>query len=167
MEEQKYGLLITPDIKLHRHYFDEMCGLIGIKVVYRAPKADKHYTTFTEIESNYQPAEVVGCIFEEHPTQKTMKKLGWDSELQTEESIISVPYDLHDLQVGALFIIPSGIDYTKGRLFRVTELAVGIIYPASVTCRLVPEWEDSYSPNLNRFEHSSFNLLNPEDYDNV
>lgn len=167
MEEQKYGLLLTPDIKLHRQYFNEMCKLIGIKVIYRAPKPDKHYTNFTEIESNYQPAEAVGCIFEEHPTQKTMKKLGWDSELQTEESIISVPYDLHDLQVGALFIIPSGIDCTKGRLFRVTELSVGIVYPSSVTCKLVPEWEDDYTPDQNRFEHSSFNLLNNENYDNI
>lgn len=167
MEEQKYGILITPDVKLHRNYFKEMCKLLGIKVVYRAPKADKHWTNFTELETNYQPAEVVGCIFEEHPTQKTMKKLGWDSELQTEESIISVPYDLHDVQVGSLFIIPSGIDNTKGRLFRVTELSVGIIYPASITCRIVPEWEDDYSPNQNHFEHSSFNLLNNEDYDNI
>lgn len=167
MEENKYGILISPDIKLHRHYFSEMCKLLGIKVIYRAPKPNKHYTNFTEIESNFQSPEPVMCIFEEHPTQKTMKKLGWDSELQTEESIISVPYDLHDLQVGALFIVPSGIDNTKGRLFRVTELSVGIVYPASVTCRLVPEWEDSYSPTQNEFKHTSFNLLNNEDNENI
>ena len=137
MEEQKYGILLTPDIKLHRQWFVQMTKLLGIQVVYRAPKPNKHYTNFTEIESNFQSPEVVSCIFEEHPTQKTMKKLGWDSELQTEESIISVPYDLHDIQVGALFIIPSGLDNTKGRLFRVTELSVGIVYPASITCRLV------------------------------
>ena len=167
MEEQKYGILLTPDIKLHRHYFNEMVKLLGIKVVYRAPKLDKHWTNFTEIESNYQSPEVIGCIFEEHPTQKTMKKLGWDSELQTEESIISVPYDLHDIQVGALFIIPSGLDNTKGRLFRVTELSVGIVYPASITCRLVPEWEDAYTPTQSEFKHTSFNLLNNENIDNI
>lgn len=165
--ENNYGLLLNQDIKLHRHYFNEMVKLIGIKVVYRAPQKGKHYTTFTEIESNYQSPEVVGCIFEEHPNQKTMKKLGWDSELQTEASIISVPYDLHDIQVGSLFIIPSGIDYTQGRLFRVTELSVGIIYPASITCRIVPEWEDSYSTTQNEFKHTSFNLLNNEESENI
>ena len=167
MEEQKYGILLTPDIKLHRQWFVQMTNLIGIKVVYRAPQPGKHYTNFTEIESNYQSPEVVGCIFEEHPTQKTMKKLGWDSELQTEESIISVPYDLHDIQVGALFIIPSGIDNTKGRLFRVVDLSVGIVYPASITCKLVPEWEDAYTPTQNEFKHTSFNLLNNEDTENI
>lgn len=53
-----------------------MTSLIGINVVYRAPQKDKHYTTYAEIESNYQKPEVVGCIFEEHPEQQTLKKLG-------------------------------------------------------------------------------------------
>lgn len=167
MEEQKYGILLNQDIKLYRIWFKQMCHLQGIKVIYRAPKQGKTYTSFTEISSNYQQPEVVGCIFEEHPTQKTMKKLGWDSELQTEESIISVPYDLHDIQVGALFIIPSGLDNTKGRLFRVTELSVGIVYPASITCKLVPEWEDAYTPTQNEFKHTSFNLLNSEEGENI
>lgn len=167
MEESNFGLLLTPDIKLHRKWFVDMTKLLGIKVIHRAPRPSKHYTTFTEIESNYEKPEVVGCIFEEHPNQKTMKKLGWDSELQTEESIISVPYDLEGVQVGSLFIVPSGIDNTKGRLFRVTEMSVGIIYPASITCRLVPEWEDNYSPTMNEYNKTSFNLLNNEDIDNI
>ena len=53
-----------------------MCKLIGINVLYRAPKPNKHYTLYTEIESNYEPVELVGCIFEENVDQKTMKKLG-------------------------------------------------------------------------------------------
>lgn len=167
IENSNYGLLLTPDIKLHRKWFDEMVKLIGIKVVYRAPQKGKHYTTFTEIESNYQSPEVIGCIFEEHPTQKTMKKLGWDSELQDNESIIHVAYDTHDIQVGSLFIIPSGIDCTQGRLFRATELAVGIVYPASITCKIVPEWENDYSTIQNEFKHSSFNLLNNENMENI
>lgn len=167
MEDQKYGLLLTKDIKLHRLWFSEMVKLQGIQVIYRAPKKDKHWTNFTEIESNYQCPELVGCIFEEHPTQKTMKKLGWDSELQTEASLISVPYDLHDIQTGALFIIPSGIDNSSGRLFRVTELSVGIVYPASITCKIVPEWEDGYTPTQDQYKHKSFTLLNSEDIQNV
>ena len=167
MEEDKYGLLLNKDIKLHRTYFKEMVKLLGIKVVYRAPKPGKSYTNFTEIQSNYESPIVVGCIFEEHPTQKTMKKLGWDSELQTEESLIHVAYDTPGIQNGALFIIPSGLDYTKGRLFRVTELRVGIVYPASVTCRIVPEWENNYTPTQNEFMTKSFSLLNSENQANV
>ena len=165
--DNKYGLLLQSSIKLHRQYFGEMVKLLGIQAIYRAPKKDKHWTSFTEIESNYQCPELVGCIFEEHPTQKTIKKLGWDSELQTEASLISVPYDLHDIQTGALFIIPTGLDNAKGRLFRVTELSVGIVYPASVTCKIVPEWGDGYTPTQSNFKHTSFNLLTEENSDLV
>ena len=96
-----------------------------------------------------------------------MKKLGWDSELQTEESIISVPYDTKDVQAGSLFILPSALDNTKGRLFRATELSTIMIYPASITCKLVPEWEDAYTPTQSEFKHTSFNLLNNEDTENI
>lgn len=162
-EDSKYGLLLTPDIKLHRKYFEEMVKLLGIKVVYRAPKLDKHYTTYTEIDSNYMPAEVVGCIFDEHPEQQTLKKIGWIAELQEGASIIHVPYDLKGLQQGALFIIPSGLDNAKGRLFRVTKLTNGIIYPSSITCELVPEYENTFSIAQYNYKRSSFNLLNDEE----
>ena len=92
-----------------------------------------------------------------------MKKLGWVSELTTDASIISVPYDLPNLQVGSLFIIPSGIDKATGRLFRVVELSNTMAYPASITCRLVPEYEDTMQPEELSFTHSSFNVLATED----
>lgn len=158
-----YGILLHPsDIKLHRKYFKEMCHLIGINVVYRAPRPDKHYTTYTEIDSNYEAPEVVGCIFEEHPEQQTLKKIGWISELDESASIIHVPYDLKGLQQGALFIVPSGLDCASGRLFRVTKLSNIMIYPASMTCQIVPEYEDTFSKSQFEYKHSSFNLLNEE-----
>lgn len=80
--ETGYGLLLhEEDIKLQREYFIEMTKLIGINVIYRAPRPDKHWTRYSEIDSNYYEPELVGCIFNEHPNQKTMKKLGWNSEL--------------------------------------------------------------------------------------
>ena len=82
MHAPKYGLLLNNDIKLHRGYFDEMIRLLGIQVIYRAPLPDKHYTTYAEIESNYAEPILVGCIFDEHPTQQTLKKMGWVAELQ-------------------------------------------------------------------------------------
>ena len=124
MEQQDIGILLNgSDIKLHRNWFIEMTKLLGIQVIYRAPKPDKHYTTYTEIDSNYEPSRMIGCIFEEHPEQQTLKRLGWMSELQEDASIIHVPYDLEGLQQGALFIIPSGLDNSKGRLFRVVKIS--------------------------------------------
>lgn len=159
-----YGLLLHgDDIKLHRKWFDEMTKLIGIKVVYRAPRPDKHYTTYTEIDGNYEGPLVIGCIFEEHPEQQTLKKLGWVAELQENASIIHVPYDTPHLQQGALFIIPSGLDKAKGRLFRVSKLSNIMIYPASISCQIVPEFEDTYSVSQSEYKHSSGNLLREED----
>lgn len=162
--EQKYGKLLTPDIKLHRKYFDEMVKLLGIQVIYRAPRKDKHWTTYSEIDSNYKDPLMIGCLFEDHPAQSTMKKLGWVSELQTESSLIHVAYDTPDIQVGALFTIPSGIDTAKGRLFRCVRLTNSIIYPASVTCEIIPEYEDTYNNTNIDYKHSSFNALREEDY---
>lgn len=167
LNNQKYGILLHPeDLKLHRQYFKEMVKLNGIYVVYRAPRPDKHYTIYAEIDSNYCESKVVGCLFEEHPNQYTMKKLGWVSELQTDASLISVPYDLEGLQKGALFIIPSGIDNAQGRLFMVDELSNTMILPASITCRIVPVYADTYTTSQNTFTHSNFNLLNNEDKGN-
>lgn len=163
MENNKFGTLITKDIKLHRKWFVEMCNLIGIKVVYRAPKPDKHYTLYTEIESNYEKPQVVGCIFEEHPQQDTLKKLGWLSELQQDASIIHVPYDLDNLQQGALFIIPSGLDCAEGRLFRVSRLSNIMIYPASISCEIVPEYENTFTNAQYEFKRTNYRLLKEEE----
>lgn len=158
-----YGLLLNQNIKLHRKYFQEMCKLIGIKCIYKAPRHDKHYTDYTEVKSNYFQPIVTGCIFNEHPDQRTCKKMGWVSELQPNESIIHVAYDLPELQVGSLFILPSGIDNTEGRLFRVTAMSVGMIYPASIMCSIVPEYEDNLDHSELSTKKQNFSLLNNEE----
>lgn len=164
MEERKnYGVLLTPDILLHRKYFEEMVKLIGINVIYKAPRKDKHYSDYGEIESNYYEPIVTGCIFEEHPSQQTLKKLNWVSELQENSSIIHVPYDLPYLQRGALFIIPDAINPKNGRLFRVDKLNTIMIYPASVTCEIVPEYENTFSNSDLTFETTTFNLLSTDE----
>lgn len=162
--EQKYGKLLSSDIKLHRKWFDELVKLMGIQVVYRAPRKDKNWTHYGEIESNYQNPLLIGCIFDEHPQQQTLKKIGWVSELQENASIIHIAYDTPDIQQGALFIIPSGLDDGKGRLFRCVRLTNSIVYPASITCEIVPEYENTYLNTNNDFKHTSFNILNEEDY---
>lgn len=163
-EKTKYGLLLTPDIKLQRMYFKEMCDLLGIIVSYMSPKKDKHYTTYAEIKSNYNDPISMGCIFDEHPNQQTLKKMGWVSELQEGSSIIHVAYDTPNLQQGSLFVLPSGLDDGKGRLFRLVKLSNIMVYPASIACEIVPEYENTYQESQNNFTDSSFNLLREEDY---
>lgn len=162
-DENRYGKLLTPDMKIHRKYFQEMVKLIGIKVVYYAPRTDKHYTIHGELFSNYQEPEVIGCIFEDHPTQQSLKKMGWVAELQEDASMIHVDYDLHDLQAGALFAIPSGLDHTKGRLFRVTRLMNSVVYPASISCEIVPEYEDTLPESKLNRQAQDFSLIAQED----
>jgi len=44
-----------------------MVQLIGVTVIYRAVRPDKHYTTYSEIDSNYYEPMLVGCVFNEYP----------------------------------------------------------------------------------------------------
>lgn len=161
-----YGLLLNKeDILLQRNYFNELVNLLGVKVKHLAPRSDKHYTQYGEIQGNYFEPKEVGCIFSEHLDQRTMKKLGWNAELTTSSAAISVPYDLEGVQQGSLFYIPSAFDNTPDRLFRVIEVSSIMIYPASLTCRLVPEYENTFSANLLDHKRNSFNLLKDEDED--
>ena len=147
----KYGILLNPDIKLQRNYFKEMCKLIGINCIYRAVKPGKKYTTYSELNTNFEKPQIIGCIFDEHPTQQTLKKIGWVSELQENSSIIHIPYDTPGIQQGCLFTLPSGLDDGKGRLFRLVKISNIMVYPASVACELVPEYENTYQESLNNF----------------
>lgn len=163
MEKNDTGLLLSPvNIKLHRQYFKEMTRLIGINVIYKAPKTDKHYNEHGELNSNYYDGKLVGCIFDEHPTNWTMKKLGWNSELQEEVSIIHVPYDLEHLQVGALFIVPSGLDNAEGRVFRLIKMGTISVYPASIACQIAPVWENTFDKTQLDFTSDDFTLLSGE-----
>lgn len=163
MQDSRYGKLLTPDIKIFRKYFEELVQLLGIQVYYRAPRPNKHYTNYAEIESNYYEPLQVGVIFDEHPDQQTLKKIGWVAELQEGASVIHVPYDLPEIQQGALFYIPSGLDGAEARLFRVSKMKNSIVYPASIVCELVPEFQNTFSPEQYDYTHSDFNLLNDEE----
>lgn len=162
MENRDTGLLLHKnDIQLHRKWFKEMCKLIGVISLYRSPISSyKTFNTYGELDAHYNPPIPVGCIFDEHPTIWTMKKLGWDSEQADKVSIIHVPYDLSGLQAGALFILPSGIDGSEGRVFRVVRMSTTYIYPASIACELAPEWENTQEASeIEDFTHSDMNLL--------
>lgn len=170
-------LLIDKNIKLHRSWFKQMCSLIGINVKYFIP-IEKQYSTYGELNPDYpsQPT-IVGCIYDEHPTQKTMRKLGWNAELADSSVVIHVPYDLEGLQAGCRFDLPAGIDGAEPKQFKVLRMSNIAAYPASVACELGPvlvnafksDPENPSSPNpdvtedlINDFDDSNFNLLSDE-----
>jgi hypothetical protein len=155
-----YGLLLNPNIKLHRLYFKQMVKLLGINCQYRAPMNNKTFDKLGDLETDYYPAETVGCIFQDHPDQKTLKKMGWVAELQEGASIIHVPYDLKGLEVGALFTVPSGLDNAEGRVFRVISMQNIMVYPASIACEIAPEYLDTDELVLTQdFSKTNFNVL--------
>ena len=155
-----YGMLLNKDIKLHRLYFKQMVKLLGINCQYRAPMNNKTYNKLGDLETDYYPAETVGCIFQDHPDQKTLKKMGWVAELQEGASIIHVPYDLKGLEVGALFLVPSGLDHAKARMFRVISMQNIMVYPASIACEIAPEYKDTDELTLVQdFSRNNFTVL--------
>ena len=161
-----YGILLNKNLKLHRHYFKQMVKLIGIYCEYYVPLSGKTFSTYADLNANYAPPVLVGVIFQEHPDQKTLKKMGWVAELQENSSIIHVPYDLPGLQYGALFSIPSGLDDGKNRLFRVISMQNVMVYPASIACEIAPEYADNVEQvEINDFTKNNFNVLvdNEED----
>ncbi len=161
-----YGILIGKDAKLHRMYFKEMVKLLGINCVYKAPMTDTVYDKHGDLDADYYPPLLVGCIFQEHPDQKTLKKMGWVAELQESSSIIHVPYDLPHLQEGALFIVPSGLDHAEGRVFRVIGMQNIMAYPASIACEIAPEYKDIDEPVLhNDFTNDTLTLLKDNEDD--
>lgn len=167
MNQLDTGILLNAhDIKLHRQYFNEMVKLMGIQVLYRPIKEGcKNYNMYGEIDSIYDAPLLVGCIFEEHPNQKTMRKLGWNSELEEDVSIIHLPYDLERLQVHNLLIIPSALDNTQGRVFKILEMSTISVYPASICCKIGPVFKSDFESSQRDYSNSNFNLLAVEEGD--
>ena len=96
-----------------------------------------------------------------------MKKLGWNVERSESTSVIHVPYNLPGIQAGALFIIPSGLDKTEGRLFRVLDMRVSPVYPASIACELGPVLANNMPLSQTKdFTHTDIGILDlPDDGD--
>lgn len=71
-----YGFLLNKDIKLHRIWFKQMVKMLGINCIYQTPKEGKTFDRYGDLAANYNEGELVGCIFQDHPDQKTLKKMG-------------------------------------------------------------------------------------------
>ena len=167
MKNEDTGLLIQKhNIKLNRQFFKEFLRLHGLNVLYRAPiKTSKTYNMYGELDANYELPIKVSCIYDEHPTQKTMRKLGWNTELSDTSVVIHVPYDM-DVEAGGLFIIPSGLDKSEGRVFKVLRMTNIALYPASIACELGPMLVNTTErATIENFKTNNFNLLDDESDD--
>lgn len=169
MENQDTGILLSKkDITLHRKWFKEFVKLKGINVIYEAPNPDyDKYDLHGETDiKKYLPPLKIGCIFDDHPNQKSMRKMGWIAELSDSSVIIHVPYDVPGIQAGAIFTIPSGLDDAPPRKFKVLRLQNECIYPSSITCELGPllDDRDELAP-VRDFRSSNFNLLADDEDD--
>ena len=130
--------LVKSDALAWRSYFNEMLRLYGIDASYFQIKEEtKSYNETGELSGEYHDPIPTQLIFDQVPTVSTLKKLGWVAELSDSQPIIHVNYDLPGLQIGACFSIEDPLRPGKGRLFRVTRLSVGIIYPMCATCQIV------------------------------
>lgn len=160
--QNKTGILLNEqNIKLQRLYFKQMLELRGITVLFRAPRETlKQYNSYGELDARYYPPVRLKAIYDEHPVQRTMKKLGWDAQLSDNTTLIHVPYNLEGVQAGALFIIPSGLDNAPPATFRVARMSSIAVFPAAITCELVPEWENTMqAAEVVDFSKSNFNVL--------
>lgn len=165
MEDFDTGLLLNKhNITLHRQYFEQMVKLLGIKAGYRVPiDATKTYNGYGELDTYYHGKEIIGCIYDEHPTQKSMRKFGWNSELSDQSVVIHVPYNLHDLQAGCIFELPAGVDGGQPRWFKIIRMSNISVYPVSIACELGPLYQTTTEEETVReFKQSNFNLLNDE-----
>ena len=164
---EKYGSLFHEnDIKLHRKYFAEMVKLWGVLVDYYAPKKNNHRTIYGEVVSSYYEPMRIGVLFNQHPDQKTMKKLGWDNQTDTEAILITVPYDTPNIQVGAKFLFPAAVDGGEPKQYKVTRMRTSMIYPSSIVCECMPEYEDEFKISDFEFAHTGMNVINREQ-DNI
>ena len=160
MNNNPFGSLLNKNnIELNKHYFKEMVKLLGVNVLYRAPRDSKRYDDYGELDTYYCEPELVGCIFDAHPTQQTLKKMGWVSELNDTSAIIHVPFDLPKLQEGALFIIPDTFNPKEGKVFRVIKLGAELIYPASIACELAPEFANTFERSQFDHKNNNFSVL--------
>ena len=161
MENIDTGLLLNKqNIQLYRMWFKQFLALHGLNVIHRAPRPGKTYNGYGELDTFYYEPVGVSCIFDEHPNQKSMKKLGWNAELQDNPIVIHLPYDTEGLQAGSLIIIPSGLDNAQPRMFRVIQLSNIALYPCSISCELGLEWKNQEEKSETvDFSNSNFNVL--------
>lgn len=168
---RRSGSLVKRDALIQRRYFRECLRLYGIDgMYYQIKEGTKRFNEAGEFSAFYHEPIPCQMIFDQVPKISTLKKLGWTSELDEQLPLIHVDYDTPDIQGGCCFTIEDPLRPGKGRLFRVTKLISGIIYPMAITCQLVPVLGDTPENTLQpdtavqRNKDRGMEITRPEGY---
>lgn len=155
------GLLNRQDSKIFRQYFKEMVKLIGIQVAYMYVK-NQSMTIHSEDNSNLSLPIPLNVLFDENPSIDTLNRLGWVSELNTQQPIIvNLPYDTPHLAVNCRIIVESTDGTPRPRVFKITKIQSDLEYPDAYTCAMVPVF-DQYE-QTNSYTITNYEKINTED----
>lgn len=144
--------IIQNDAKIFRKYANEALDAYGIPSAYFQLKPGKTYKSAGELSGCYYDPIRTKIIFDQVPSLRTLKKIGWVTEFDTQQPIVHVKYDLPGLEVGCLFNVKDPFSKTKGRLFRITKMSAGILYPALITCQIVAVLGDEPEETVNPYD---------------
>lgn len=147
--------LIQSDALIHRKYFKEVLDAYGVPSLYFQCKPKKDYNSSGELSSRYYDPQKTKVLFEQVPQMRTLKKLGWVTELDQQQPIVHLWYDLPGIEVGCLLKVKDPFTKSSGRFFRLSKLSgIGIIYPVGLTAQIVAvagtDIEDTVDPYSGR-----------------
>jgi len=143
------GLLTKNDATIYRRFFKEMARLRGQTVLYQY--LIKNYET---IHGEVIPVKLsdpiaIDVIFNENPSIKTLKRLGWLSiDPDDKPYIMQMPYDTPNLTVDAEVSIQPVDSIGKPTRFRITEIRTLLEFPDCYTCRVAPVPESDDPKNV-------------------
>lgn len=154
------GLLTQNDAKIFQNWFKECCRLRGIPVKYIYPVQDD-VSIYLEIHPKFSDVIDMDIIFDENPSVKTLKRIGWVSEdPEDKPAIAHLPFDTPGLQTKARILIPPIGQAIPGRWFEVTSIHSNLEYPDSYTCTLAPVFETEKAKT--NYEESNYNYIEHE-----
>ena len=164
--------LIKKDALMFRKYFREMLRKYGIDCSYfQVIEGTAEYNVNGEFSADYHDPISSQVLFDQIPKISTLKKLGWNTSVEESQPLVHVDYDLPGLQIGCLFSIEDPMRPGKGKLFRVTKMSMGIIYPMCVTAQVVAvlgdQVENTLKPGtaVQRNESLGRNIVRPKGWD--
>lgn len=167
------GLLTQNDAKIIQQYFKEMAALLGIRVNYRYP-VDEKVTVHSEIQCSFSDIVPIDIVFQQNPSIKTLKNIGWVSETADDKPYIAMfPIDTVGLQTKAQIEIPPVGQAIPSRWFEVTSIQTLLEYPDCYITTVVPVFDskqprvDHEQTNYNYVDHPRANQPDEDDPTNL
>lgn len=134
-------MLTQNDAKVFQGWFKEMCKLRGISVKYIYPVIED-VSIHAEISPSFSEVIDLDILFQQNPSVKTLKRIGWVSEDPEDKPALAyLPFDTPQLMTKARIMIPPIGQAIPGRWFEITSIHSQLEYPDCYTCTLAPVFE--------------------------